>query len=387
LRARERRDVRERANRASACNECLRRSWLFAELGAILDCNCRADARLLDMLALGDDELIAALGGRRREELRARCAAFDADGQPCASGAKTTCAHTPRYPARAREATGLAALHVRGDVERVCELSARPVVAFVGRANASDYGVAVAESLGRGLAAAGVTVASGLRGALGPAALEGALALGAPTLGAVAGGLDAGVPARRRGLARRVDERGCTVAELPCNVASRRWSVLASDRLLASLADVALVVESEPSANALAGARAARALGRRVAAVPGRICSRGARGPLALLREGARLVTCVGDVLDVLDEADARDARRAHGERSDDYAGLDALLRDVLARVGDGFDTPGTLLAERGEEHELLRALGELEMMGLLARGDGGRYVVRDPAVPEARVR
>jgi DNA processing protein len=369
-----------------ACADCLRRSWLLAELGAVLDCNCRADGRLLELLELDDRKLIAALGGRRRDELEQCYDAFRAPtpSAPCGPAVATVCRHRAIYPSRARQASGLAALHVLGGHERLRALASEPVVAFVGHASASDYGVAIAASLARGLAAAGVTVAGGLCGGIGPAALGGALELGASSLGVIAGGLDTGAPARQRGLRERLTRAGCAIAEFPCGSPRRRSTVLAGERLLAAMADIALIVESEQSPNALAGARVARSLGRAVAAVPGRISSPGARGPHALLREGAGLVTCVGDVLDLLCDADRH--RLAPRERSRPYDGLDPTLLVVLERVGAGADTPGQLL-DRGEDAgELLRALGELELMGLLVRGDGGRYIQRDPLTePEPR--
>ncbi len=381
-----------------ACTECLRRSWLLAELGAVLDCNCRADGRLLELLELDDSALMAALGGRRRATLEQHHAGFRSSPASSSSGRRrvrhaqwdpadvaTVCRHDARYPRRALAARGLGALHVLGGCERLRTLTGEPVVAFVGRASASDYGVAVAASLARGLAAAGVIVASGLTGGIGPAALDGALELGAPTLGVIAGGLDTGAPARRRVLRERLTRAGCAVAELPCGSPRRRSTVLAGERLLAALADVALVVESEQSPNALAGARAASSLGRTVAAVPGRIGSPGARGPHALLREGgARLVTRVGDVLDMLCDADRHSRAPRERERSSPYDGLDPSLRAVLEQVGAGADTPGRLLDQGQDADELLRALGELELMGLLVRGDGGRYVQRDPLAESA---
>ncbi len=372
-----------------ACADCLRRGWLLAELGGVLDCNYRADGRLLELLALDDGELIAALGGRRRDELRRRHAAFELPRSSDGCDVAAVCRHDERFPPRGREAGGVAALYVRGSGggERLRALGARPIVAFVGRApSASDYGTVVAASFARSLAAAGVTVAAGLYGGVGPAALDGALALDGAALGVVAGGLDTGVPARARTLAERLTRSGCAVAELPAGTPRRRWTALASERLLATVADVVLVVESDASPNALAGACAASALGRTVAAVPGRIGARASCGPHALLRDGASLTTCASDVLDLLCDVDRRAAAAEERERTHAYDGLDATLRDVLERVGAGADTPGRLLEAGGDATQLLRVLGELELMGLLARGDGGRYVTRDP-LPAPTVR
>lgn len=370
---------------AGACSDCQRRGWLLAELGALLDCNHRADARLLDVLGLDDRALIAALGGRRRAGLLRHYERFTPDLLPRADGVGCVCRHDSRFPPRARGGDGRAALHVLGGVGRLVRLTARPVVSFVGQTSASDYGSAVASSLARSLGAAGVTVAGGLVGGIGPAALAGAIELNASAIAIVGGGVDVGAPARHQALSRRLTRGGCAVSELPCGAPPRRWTALGVQRLLAAIADVVLVVESDPSDNALAGARAAAMLGRPVAAVPGRITSRGARGPNSLLRDGARLVTGAGDVLDLIGDAERLSAP-GEGRASPRLAGLDPLLRDVLERVGAGEDTPGRLLGAHADADELLRALGELELMGLLVRGAGGRYVAADPlAVAAAR--
>jgi DNA processing protein len=357
--------------------QCLRRSWLLAELGPLLDFNCRADGRLLELLELDDDRLIEAVAGRRRAELAAAHASFCRDRLAHVEGVCEVCRHDAAYPPRMRASGAGAMLHVDGGATRLQALSARPVAAFVGRGAASDYGTTLAASLARSLATSGVTVAGELSGAIGPAALAGASSIEASAIGVVGGGLIAGAPARRRSLCRRVTRVGCLVSELPCSAPRRRWSAIGCERTLASLATVVLVVEADETTSGLCGARIAGALGRTIAAVPGRVTSRGSRGPHALLRDGARLVTCAADVLDAICEAEGREPA-AH-EQAAPHAELEPRLLRVLERVGAGCDTPGRLLAECDDAGELFRALGELELSGLLARGDGGRYVPTAP--------
>ena len=260
----------------AACDQCRRRSWLLAELGGVLDCNCRADGRLFDLLALGDEDLIAALGGRRRAALRAAYSlAYD---ERARDGVLEVCRHDSRYPSSLCETGAARMLHVCGGIERLDELSKRPVVAFLGRGASSDYGAAIAASLARGLAISGVTVAGELANTIGATALRAALEVDAGALGAVAGGLAVGVPSRRRALFGRLTRDGCAVSELPCDAPRRRWSAVGCERVLASFAVVVLVVEADDSASGLSGARIARSFGR---------VRRGGAGPRRLAR-GAR---------------------------------------------------------------------------------------------------
>ena len=123
-------------------------------------------ARLVELLGLGDDELIEAVGGEHRHTLRRELGRFDARDartRVAAAGLQAICCCHRRYPDRLYELEGPpAVLHVAGELERFLELVCEDPVAIVGARRASGYGTDVARSLGRGLGAAGVTVVSGM---------------------------------------------------------------------------------------------------------------------------------------------------------------------------------------------------------------------------------
>jgi DNA processing protein len=360
----------------------LRRSWLLGELSAVLDYNSRADGRLFALLALEDEELIAALGGRRRAELTRQHAEFDEQRPSGAVGIAAVCRHDGRYPPGLLHPGAPHLLYVTGGLDRLCVLTRQPVAAFLGCSRPTDYGLELARELGRGLGASGVTVAAGRSDGIARAALVGALEAEGPTLTVAGDGL--GVAVARSGGAPRelLERRVCTIAELPHDVRGRRWGANAAERIVASLADVAIVVEAEGSPRTLAAARLAAGLGKTLVACPGRVSSRASSGSHLLIREGAKLVRDAADVLDLLygvgssAAAAARDAAGRDGrEAGPPPAPLSAKLRAVLEQVGAGVDTPGKLTAGSADAGELLQALGELESIGLLRRGDGGRYL------------
>ena len=148
------------------------------------------------------------------------------------------------------------------------------------------------------------------------------------------------------------------------------------------LAGLTIVVEADEGPE-LVGARAALMMGRTVAAVPGRVSSPVSRGTNALLMEGAPLVRDPEDALQWL--YGTRGKRPACGQPPtrgqsgrQRPAGLEPRLQAVLEQVGAGHDTPGKLTSAGGDAGETMLALAELELIGLLARGDGGRYVPRE---------
>ena len=263
-----------------ACGECLRHSWLLAMLSGRLSYHARDRGRLLALLALGDEELIQAIGGRRRRELRERHAQFGQERAPLERGVEAICRHHPGYPRGLGLAGGRAPrmLYVAGAAQRLEELGAQPAVAIVGSRRATDYGMEMARSLARGLAASGVTVAGALADGIAVAALQGALEAGGKTLTVMDGGLDVACPARRRALCRRLGKTGCVMAELPCGCRPRNWCQTARERIVVGLAQLTIVVEADEDPGELLGARVAKALGRTVAAVPGRVTSPVSRG-------------------------------------------------------------------------------------------------------------
>jgi DNA processing protein len=364
-----------------ACPSCLRRSWLLSALSVSLDYQFGNVQRLTELLALSDEHLLGALGGRRRAQLVAAHARFDHRNLRNAEGALSVCCHRACYPHALGDAGSPAMLNVDGGVARLRDLTAAPTVAILGSSRASDYGVEMAKSLARGLTASGVTVTSGLSDGIEVAAHAGALESGGATVAVVPGGLDVGCPAKRRSVYERIRHRGCGVAELPQGSEPRRWGRVAGQRILVRLARLVIVVEARDDASELAGARIARALGRTLAAVPGRVTSPASSGTHALLMSGAHLVRGPADALELLCSPEAP----VTAPLTCAPAELEPRLRTILEHVGEGRDTPEKLTRKGGDCGEILLALSELELMGLLARGDGGRYLPRhacmdDPA-------
>lgn len=399
-----------------ACPACLRRGWLLSALSGVLDRCARDRARLLELLALSDDELIAAVAGRRAGEVRTAHARFERSPAEYAPGLARGCEHGSELepaPARSlnvepplhaicrhgrlypRALSGSAAPHmltVCGGAERLAQLTTAPAVAILGSRAPSDYGRETARGLARGLAASGVTVAAGLADGIATAAHAGAQEAGGRAVAVLGDGLGVARPPRLRPLYERVTRSGCAISELPYDCAGRRWGQLASARILAGLAPLSVVVEARETPEELAAAVVAKSLGRAVAAVPGRVSSPLSRGTNALLIDGASLVRGPRDVLELLyalgtprpgDPTAATTAARppvtsCDGD-ADQHAGMRPPLRAVLERVAAGYDTPDKLTRAGVGSREVLPALSELELTGLLTRGDGGRYLPRDP--------
>jgi DNA processing protein len=371
-----------------ACASCTRRSWLLAELSPTLD-HLAGEAECLNAaLGLSDAELIDALGGRRRESLRARHAAFAVEQTGALGAGEAVCRHGAHFPPALCDPVSPWMLTVDGGAARLARLTSSPVVALLGSTRASDYGREIARSLARGLAGSGVTVASGLTDGIAAAAHAGAREARCASVAVLGGGLDVSCPARWRALYGRLTGNGCAVSELPRDCPGRRWGGVAAGRIVVQLADLVVVVEAREIPRELAAAHTARALGRPLAVLPGRVTSPLSSGPHALLIEGASPIRGVEDLLELLYRGARSPARCGelpgssdHGRGRNVSVDLEPHLRAILDLVGTGADTPDRLAAAGAEPSGLLFALSELELRGLLARGENGRYLPRQAPV------
>jgi len=317
------------------------------------------------------------MAGRRGETLRAAYERFDPDERGCRSGHESVCRHQRPYPRLLPHPAGPPMLFVAGGAARLCALTSGPVVAITGSARASDYGIETARAIARGLSASGVTVTSTLTDGIAAGAQAGALEAGAGVVAVMGGGLDVSCRARRRSHLAALLGAGCAVSELPCGCTGRRWGNIAAERIVAGLADLTLLIEAESEPAELESIQVAQGLERVVAAVPGRVSSPLSFGPHALLSAGAPLVRGAEDVLGLLGSPRTASPGVADPTAKRAQPALAPRLKAILALVSSGNDTPDRLEEHVRDPGELLLALSELEVMGRLTRGDGGRYMPR----------
>lgn len=279
-----------------------------------------------------------------------------------------------------------------GDPDRI----ASPRVAVIGTRKATGYGIRTAETLGRELTEAGVSVVSGLALGIDAAAHRGAVASkGAAPVAVVGGGLDAPCPARNRRLAAQVADTGVLLTEVPPGVPAAPWRFPVRNRILAALAEVVVVVESGGAGGSMHTVREALARDRPVLAVPGPIDSIASEGANQLLSEGAHPCLSVDDVLVALGEAGhhdlvrrgaATDTRRSAGrpELRPDPQGDAALLLECL---GWRPASAEQLALRSGLEfRRLAAALRRLESDGWTVQRDGWiERVSRVPTIPGER--
>jgi DNA processing protein len=261
------------------------------------------------------------------------------------------------------------ALYGCGRVEALEALVMGETVTIVGSRRATAYGRAIATGLARDLAAAGVTVVSGLAYGIDSAAHRGALDAGGTTIAVLAGGPDVAQPPSSLGLYRRIAGSGAVISEQPPGATVRAWSFPVRNRIMAALAKVTVVVEATQRSGSTVTARQAVEIGRTLGAVPGPVTSRASSGTNELIRDGALCVTGTEDVLDLLYGVGAKSVSRTGPP-------LEPELERALSAVEAGAGSPDAVAAASGlGGREVAIALTRLELVGYVASGPTGLYV------------
>ncbi|MET3122185.1 DNA processing protein [Oxalobacteraceae bacterium GrIS 2.11] len=187
-------------------------------------------------------------------------------------------------------------LYIKGRAELLSKLS----VAVVGSRNATAQGLVHAKQFSASLSMAGIVIVSGLALGIDAAAHQGGLEGAGSTIAVVGTGLDVIYPARNQALAHQIARQGCIVSEYPLGTPAIASNFPRRNRLISGLSQGVLVVEAAAQSGSLITARMAAEQGRDVFAIPGSIHTPLAKGCHQLIKQGAKLVENVQDILEEL---------------------------------------------------------------------------------------
>ena len=238
-----------------------------------------------------------------------------------------------------------------------------------------------------GLAAMGVAVVSGLARGIDGEAHETALSQGGRTVAVLGSGVDVTYPPEHRDLCRRVEASGAVLSEHPMGTAPLPHHFPARNRIISGLSLGVVVVEATARSGSLITARWALEQGREVFAVPGPAGPSRSRGPHRLIRQGAKLVENVADIIEEIAPQLAAAPSPPSGPSPEiamppdgTSAGRSLLggaageiLRDLEAgplQVDDVIERTGL------SPQQVSQMLLELELQGLLRQLPGKRYAL-----------
>ena len=185
------------------------------------------------------------------------------------------------------------ALYIRGTLEK----TDRHAIAMVGTRHATHYGLSIADKLAYQLGKVGFTVVSGLARGIDTAAHRGALKAGGRTIAVIGSALDRLYPPENEKLAEEIVQHGAVISEYTLGREPDRTTFPYRNRVISGLSMGVVVVEAGATSGALHTVDQALEQGRTVFAVPGRVDNPTSKGPHRLIKNGARLVEDVDDIL------------------------------------------------------------------------------------------
>jgi DNA processing protein len=320
---------------------------------ALADVLARPDEHA-DLLAPPARDLLRSGAARRRAEEEQRGAA--------ALAIRVVGRDEPSYPHLLRHVYDPPpVLYIEGDL---AEGEGDHTVAVVGSRAASPQGTTLARALARDLAAAGLTIVSGMARGIDTAAHQGALDAGGRTVAVLGSGLDRLYPVENTRLARAVAGRGAVVSEFPLGTTPQPGYFPRRNRIIAGWGRAVVVVEAAQRSGALVTARCALEEGRDVMAVPGHPAHPGSAGTNGLIRDGALLVRGAADVAEALGVA--LPAAAAAVEADPVLAALSAEAPRSVEEVQRKSGRPAS---------EVLGRLAELELASRVRRLPGALFV------------
>lgn len=252
----------------------------------------------------------------------------------------------------------------------------QPSIAIVGSRNASVQGEKNAEAFAYDLSAYGLCIVSGLALGIDGAAHRGALRAKGSTIAVVGTGMDIVYPAKHRELAHQIAEHGLIISEFNLGTPSKPQNFPKRNRIISGLSLGCLVVEANLQSGSQITARLATEQGREVFAIPGSIHSPLSKGCHQLIKQGAKLVDCLQDIVEELSLSGSTlsestiDANHKAEDLNTDSAAW--IIMNAM-----GFDpiTLDKLVASSGLTiSEVSSMLMLLELEGKVAALTGGQY-------------
>ncbi len=248
------------------------------------------------------------------------------------------------------------------------QVTSLPCVAVVGARQCTPYGEKSAFDLSKSLAQAGVVVVSGLALGIDTAAHKGALSGGGKTIAVLGCGIDIPYPSENISLKENISQNGVVISEYAPGTRATAWSFPKRNRIISGLSLGVVVVEAGLKSGSLITANLALQQGRDVFAVPGNISSPLSAGTHRLIQNGAKLVSCVADILEEFKLGVKTSFKEIKENISDAEKKLLHLLSNGPRHMDELLESTGSPM------DEMSSLLIEMELNGKIRSLPGSRF-------------
>ena len=275
----------------------------------------------------------------------------------------------PTYPRLLKQITDPPpVLYIRGTLKDEDAWS----IGIVGTRHVTAYGRTVSEMFARDLANSHITVVSGLARGVDGCAHQAALKAGGRTIAVLGCGVDMVYPPEHKKLAHEIVENGALVSDYPPGTQPESANFPPRNRIISGLSLGVVVVEAGEPSGALITSEFAIELGREVFSVPGNILSRTSKGTNKLIQKGAKLVTCIADILEELNISMVSDyiATQESAPENDTEKAVMSLLSHEPTLTDD------LVNALKLPTEVVTGTLAMMELKGMIRQANGTSYVL-----------
>ncbi len=250
-------------------------------------------------------------------------------------------------------------------------------IAMVGSRACSTNGLRNARMFAQQLAQAGLVITSGLALGIDAASHNGALAhVNGKTVAVLAHGLDTIYPKQHIRLAEQIIQQGCLVSESAIGIIPLPKQFPRRNRLISGLSLGVLIVEAELNSGSLITARYAIEQGRELFAIPGSINLPKSRGCNSLIKQGAKLVENLDDVLEELEALlnySFRDKYAGVVKNCSGQVALNVNQQQLMQFIDDEATSVDAIIMQTGMASNAVGSmLLELELQGVISAVPGG---------------
>ena len=261
-------------------------------------------------------------------------------------------------------------------VKGVIKKEDQNAVAIVGCRSASVYGKRITEKISRDLAGNGITVVSGMARGIDSIAHLSALKENGRTLAIFGSGLDIIYPPENKKLAEKITTSGAIISEFFLGTKPEGPNFPRRNRIISGLSLGVVIVEAGAKSGALVTAGCALDQNREVFAIPGNLGSKNSEGTNALIKQGAKLVTTVEDILEELKIATKGNKLNSSVHIEEDLSHLSEMERSILKLIAEEpYHIDKIATQTSVSVPQALSALLSLELKGLVKQLSGKMFV------------
>lgn len=264
-------------------------------------------------------------------------------------------------------------LYYRGDINQINSLS----IAVIGSRKATNYGKWAAEKFTKELSELRINIISGLAAGIDSIAHNTAIKNGTKTIGIIGNGIDIIYPKKNEVLYEKIIEsNGAIITEFPFGTAPLSFNFPIRNRIISGLSDGVLIIEAQEKSGTLITAGYAADQGREIFAVPGNIDSMFSKGTNALIKDGAKVVTKIEDIIEEIQELGNRISKSKKNINLSELNNNERKIYESLLLGEKSIYEIGDYT--KMEIGDIISSITILELRGIIYQNSNNKYLVNN---------